>query len=80
MRKSGVPGALLLSMVAPRPLMVSGRKITGRPDGPDQAEKWLTEVRVYVPPGARLMVSGVVVEFAALMAAMSPATSPSGML
>lgn len=52
-RKSGVPEALFLWMVAPLPLMVSRLVMAGRPVGP-QYPALSTVLRVYVPREARL--------------------------
>src|SRR5438874_1565463 len=52
--RSGVFGALLRWIVEPLPLMVIGVRTMGNPEG--HSEPSATEVRTYVPFGARLIV------------------------
>src|SRR5437870_2849696 len=80
-RKNGVPAAVERASVAPLPLMVrvlAAEPVSVRTDGralpPSVASA--TAVNVYVPPAARLMVSGWLLVLLAVMAAISPPTSP----
>src|SRR5262245_53219549 len=65
-------------MTEPLPSMMMGLAIGGSPFGPYHALSMA--VNVYVPLAARLIVSAPGFALASLIALISPATSPSGML